>query len=220
MDKIKLWTINNWMDSCITVITETWLHNNILDLAVELAGLTIFRSDCTLESGKTRGGGVCVYINNSCCTDTAVIERHCCPDLEFLLLKCRPFYLPREITAVFVAAVYIHPRANAKAAMSRLHDGISRQQNKHPEAFFIVAGDFNHTNLKTVVPRFFKNVNSKKRKGRTLDQVYTNISGAYKAHPLPHLGHSDHLSLFLTPAYRPLICRSKPHYKSVQCWTK
>lgn len=115
------------------MITETWLSSNILDLAVELAERIIFRSDCTLGYGKTRGGGVCVYIYNSWCTDTPVIERHCCPDLEFLLLKCRPFYLPREITTVFVAAVYMHPQVNAKAAISRLHDGISRQQNKHPE---------------------------------------------------------------------------------------
>ncbi len=104
--------------------------------------------------------------------------------------------------------------------MSRLHDSISRQQNEHPEGFFIVAGDFNHTNLKTVLPRFYKNVDIKTRKDRTLDQVYTSISGAYKAHPSPHLGHSDHLSLFLTPAYRPLICRSKPQYRSVQCLTE
>lgn len=83
-----------------------------------------------------------------------------------------------------------------------------------------MAGDFNLTNLKTVLPRFYKNVDIKTRKGRTLDQVYTNISGAYKACPSPHLGHSDHLSLFLIPAYKPLICRSKAQYKPVQCWTE
>lgn len=121
------------LTSCITVITETWLSNNILDLAVELEERIIFQTDCTLGYGKTREGGVCVYIYNSWCMDTALIERHCCPDLDFLLLKCRPFYLPREITAVFVAAVYIHPQANVKATISRLHDSISGQQNKHPE---------------------------------------------------------------------------------------
>ena len=97
MDEIKLRDVNNRINSCIMVITETWLHENIPDLAVELAGRTIFCADRTSDSGKRRGGGVCVYINNSWCTDTAVIERHCCPDLEFIMLKCRPFYLPREI---------------------------------------------------------------------------------------------------------------------------
>jgi len=88
--------------------------------------------------------------------DTTVIVRHCCPDLEFLLLYCRPFYLPREITQVFIAAVYIPPRANAKVAMSRLHNSITKQQSKHPKGFFIVARDFNHTNLKTVLPTDFR----------------------------------------------------------------
>ena len=67
---------------------------------------------------------------------------------------------------------------NANVAMNKLHGSVTRQQNKHPEGFFIVAGDFNHTNLKTVLPRFYKNVDIQTRKGRTLDQVYTNISGA------------------------------------------
>lgn len=131
------------------MITENWLHENMSDAAVELAGRTIPHADRTSTSGKARGGGVCVYINNSWCTDAKVIERHCCPDMEFLILKCRPFYLPREFTAVVIIAVYVHPRANAKLAMSKLQDAITRQQNKQPDGIFIVAGYFNHSNLKS-----------------------------------------------------------------------
>lgn len=98
--------------------------------------------------------------------------------------------------------VYIHPWANANVAMSRLFCCLLMLSCKHPEGFFIVAVDFNHINLKTVLPRFYKTVDLKTRKGRTVDQVYTNIS------------------LFLTPAYKPLICRSKPQYKPVECWTE
>lgn len=72
-----------------------------------------------------------------------------------------------------------------------------------------------HTNLKTVLP-----VDSRTRKGKTLDQVYTNIPGAYKARPSPHPGYSDDLSLSLTPAYKPIICRSKPQHKTMQSWTE
>lgn len=179
MDEIKLRIVNRRMDSCVTLITETWLHENIPDSAVELAGRTIYRSDRTSESSKKRGGGVCAYVKNSWCTDTVIIERHCCPDLEFLLLKCRLFHLPRETTAVFLVVVYIHPRANANVATNRLYVSISRQQNKHPDGFFVVAGDFNHANLKTVLPKFYKNVDIKTRKGSTLDQVYTSIPRAY-----------------------------------------
>ncbi|XDV25910.1 hypothetical protein PO909_029736 [Leuciscus waleckii] len=103
--------------------------------------------------------------------------------MEFLLLKCRTFYLPREFTAVFVATVYVHPRANAKLAMKKLYEAISAQQNKLPDSLFIVAGDFNHSNLKSLLPKFYKNIKIETRKGKTLDQVYTNIKGAYRGTP-------------------------------------
>lgn len=45
------------------------------------------------------------------------------------------FSLPRETTQLFVANVYIHLRANANVAVRRLHDNISKQQNKHLEGW-------------------------------------------------------------------------------------
>ncbi|CAG5899044.1 unnamed protein product, partial [Menidia menidia] len=44
----------------------------------------------------------------------------------------------------------------------------------------------------------------------TLDLVYTNIKDTFRAAPRPHLGSSDHLSVMLIPAYRPLLIRAKP----------
>ena len=129
------------------IIRETWLQDNIPDQAVELACHTIYRTDHIADSGKLKGEGVYVYVNNSWCTDSTVIERHCSPDLEFLMIKCRPFYLPREIPAAFTVAVYVHPRANAKLVMDSLYDAISKQLNKYPDCVFIAAGDFNHSNL-------------------------------------------------------------------------
>ncbi|KAI3371788.1 hypothetical protein L3Q82_024342 [Scortum barcoo] len=62
-----------------------------------------------------------------------------------MTVKCRPHYLPREFTAVFVTAVYIPPGAKANEALKELHNNISSLQHKHPEAFYVVAGDFNHS---------------------------------------------------------------------------
>lgn len=141
LDDVRLRITNNRLDCCIMVITETRLHDNIPDLAMELAGRSLYSVDRTADSGKSRGGGVCAYIHNSWCTDTIVIERHCFLDLEFLMLKCWPFYLPREFSSVFITAVLVHPRANAKTSTGKLYNAICNQQNRHPESIFIVAGD-------------------------------------------------------------------------------
>lgn len=54
------------------------------------------------------------------------------------MLKCRPFYLPRELSAVFISAVYVHPQANAKIAMGKLFDAISNSKMRTLKAFFLL----------------------------------------------------------------------------------
>ncbi len=79
-------------------------------------------------------------------------------------------------------------------------------------------GDFNHANLKTVLPKIYQHVNFATRGNNTLDFVYTTIKNAYKAVPHPHLGYSDHISVMLIPAYRPLLKLAKPVQKLVTIW--
>lgn len=111
-------TLNNC--SCL-IFTETWLDSSIPDKAIELAGPTAYRADRTADSAKKTGGGLCIYINNSWCTNITVTDKLCSPEAELLLLKCRPFYLPRESSCVYICAVYIPPDANAKLASEQQH---------------------------------------------------------------------------------------------------
>ncbi len=167
---------------------------------------------------ESRGGGLCVYINKEWCNNAAVISKHCSSLVEFMFVKCRPFYLPREFTAIVIVAVYIPPCANAKDALRELYSAISEQQTNNPDGFFIIAGDFNHANLKTVLPKFNQHVNFATRGNNTLDFVYTTGKNAYKAVPRPHLGYSDHISVMLIPAYRPLLKLAKPVQKLITIW--
>lgn len=54
--------------------------------------------------------------------------------------------------------------------------------------------------LRKVLPEFHQHVHFPTRESNTLDRVYTNIPGSYKAFLLPHFGLSDH-SFLLPPAY-------------------
>lgn len=62
---------------------------------------------------------------------------------------------------------------------------VSNLQTTHPEGVFIVAGDFNQANMKTVPPHFNQYVDFATRGMNTLDLAYTNIMKAYKAAPRP-----------------------------------
>ncbi|KAI5615474.1 gastrula zinc finger protein XlCGF28.1-like [Silurus asotus] len=119
---------------------ETWLHSGILDNSIELAGRHTLRADRTLDgSSMTRGGGLCIYVNKAWCTNSVIVGSHCSANLEFFMVKCRPFYLPREFTFTIITAAYIPPDADAKLSMKELYAAISKQQTVHPEAGFIYA---------------------------------------------------------------------------------
>ncbi len=107
------------MDCCIICLTETWMSAMVPDSAIELTGFSVHRSDRTEElTGKSKGGSVCSFINSWCDErDLHSIESFYSPDLEFHMLLCRPFWLPREFTAITVTAVYIPPQANTDKAL-------------------------------------------------------------------------------------------------------
>lgn len=208
----------NIQDCCVLVITETWINATIPEEAIQLAGYATHRADRTSDSGKSRGGGLCAYINNSWCTDAKITDMHCSQDLEYLTVKCRPFYLPREHSVVIITAVYIPPHANITIALGYLLTAISKQQIAHPNGVLMIAGNFNQANLNTVLPKLYQYVKCPTRGKSTLDHVYSNIKHGFKARALPHIGNSDHTSLFLTPVYRPLINTVKPAVKVLRVW--
>ncbi|KAK3519478.1 hypothetical protein QTP70_031483 [Hemibagrus guttatus] len=205
MDELRLQTVtsNIIKDSCILLITVTWLHSSIPDSAIELTDYTAQCHDRTSDSNKSRGGGLCMYVKNNWCTNTVTVDSHCSPKLEYVTVKRRPIYLPREFTVIMITAVYIPPDANANLAIGHLHASICSQQCTYPDAVHIIAGDFNHADLKAVLPKFYQHVKCATRGANTLDKVYSTIKLGYRARPLPHLGQSDHMSLLLIPAYAP-----------------
>ncbi len=113
-----------YRESCLIILTDTWLTAHIPDANVELPGFTTVRADRdTNASGKSKGGGLVLYVNNRWsnpghCSIKSVI---CCCDCELLAVSLRPYYIPREFTQVIVICVYIPPRANMEAALDAVH---------------------------------------------------------------------------------------------------
>jgi hypothetical protein len=63
---------------------------------IQLVGYTLYWQDRTAASGKTQGGGLCIYVNNSWGMISKEISTFCLPKVEYLIINCRPHYLPRE----------------------------------------------------------------------------------------------------------------------------
>lgn len=111
--------------------TETWMHKGIPDLAVQLAGCSLLHWDRdATKSGKKRGGGVCIYINNELCTNAAAVYEDCSA-----ALNCLPFFLPWESSSVVLLAVYLPPSTNTNQALAELYDAVTLQ-TAHPKRGF------------------------------------------------------------------------------------
>lgn len=138
------------------------------------------------------------------CTNTTAVDKLCCPDVEFLLLKCRSFYLPKEFLTVYICTVYISPDANTKLMLAQFHDSM------------VYHDSVNH--IDTVLHLFHQNVKWATRSNNTIHQVYTNVANAYRAQVFLHLGLSDHLLLLLYPRYAQKIWATRLLVRSVWTW--
>ena len=80
-----------------------------------------------------------------------MVKSQCCDPgnisiVSRLTIMYRPFYRPREFTAVIATAVYIPPQVETDMALSKLHNVLSVYLKKNLDAVIIVTADC-HTNL-------------------------------------------------------------------------
>ncbi|KAK7925826.1 hypothetical protein WMY93_008136 [Mugilogobius chulae] len=210
----------DYRDCSAICLTETWLDNTVPDLAVTPPGFSLHRVDRSVKlSNKTKGGGICLMINQRWCNNVKELSRFCSPYLEYMCAKCRPYYLPREFSSVILIGVYIPPSANANVATSELATYISSVENSHPDAVVIALGDFNHANLSIDLPNYTQQVTCPSRGSNILDHCYVPINDAYRSFPRAPLGKSDHAVLLLVPKYRQKLKSNGVKSKVVQCWS-
>eukprot|EP00061_Rhincodon_typus_P018864 g48222.t1 len=173
--------------------------------------------DHTACSGKAKGSGVCFLIKNSWCSDIVTLASHCSPDLEYLTVRCQPYYRPREFTSVILTAVYIQPRADVKNALDMIYTTTNTRETKFPEALFIVASNFNQVNLKQVMPKYHQHMSYPDRRLNILDHCYTTIKDTYRSISHPHFGKSDLSTVFLLRVYKQKLKWENPSQKEGQC---
>ncbi|CAL9696621.1 unnamed protein product [Knipowitschia caucasica] len=130
----------------------------------------------------------------------------------------RPYYLPREYSHVIVTAVYIPPSAKADNACESLFSTMSSLQTQHPQALFIITGDFNHASPASTLPSFTQYITFPTRGSKTLDLFFVNVKDAYTASAHPPLGRADHNIVHLRPIYEPVVRRHPAVSRVVKLW--
>ncbi len=169
-DELQLLTRTNkdFLNTAALCFTETWLNGAIPDSALHLSVFQLFRADRVTESsGKTRGSGLCFYINEGWCTDVTVLKKMCCPNLEALFINCKPFYSPREFCSFILVSVYIPPDARVSAALELLADQITHTEQHYPDSFIVILGDFNKANLTRELPKYRQHITCPQRQQYT-----------------------------------------------------
>ena len=120
---------------------------------------------------------------------------------------------------MILTAAYIPPEVCAKSAMSQLADIITTTEDANPGAKLIISGDFNHTNLRKQLPKYYQHVTCSTRGNNILDHCYSTIRGAYRSLKRAPLGESDHNMVHLVPVYKQQLKRQKPVKRSVRSWS-
>ena len=206
-----------YRDSCLLCFSETWLNPTVIDDSLSLPGFgTPLRLDRQQQAtGKSIGGGLCMYINTKWCKHHIIRHTFNSPHLELLSVSLGPTYLPREFGQLFVCLVYIPPDANYKEAADEIYRHIQELETASPDTPKLILGDFNGCSLSSALPHYQQYVKCATHGSKTIDLCYGNIKNAYKAINKPPIGGSDHNTVFLLPSYRQKLKREKPKTTSV-----
>lgn len=121
-------------------ITESWLTPNIPPSQTALDGYAQFRNDrSAVETGKSKGGGLLVYVDEGWSKNNETLSVHTDSSLELLTLKCRPKWLPREFQSIIVIACYCPYTGSARLVKTAretsktILNHISDMEHKFPE---------------------------------------------------------------------------------------
>ncbi|KAI3368067.1 hypothetical protein L3Q82_026889, partial [Scortum barcoo] len=82
--RLRLGASREMRNCAVLCLTETWLNDNMPDPAFQLDGRLLFRADRNQQSGKARGGGLCVYVNKDWCTNCTLVNSRCSEAIEHM----------------------------------------------------------------------------------------------------------------------------------------
>lgn len=192
--------------SDLVMVTETWLTENVPNEAVHIPGLTIIRKD---RNGG-RGGGVAIYVRDH--IPVKVRNDLIQPPFECLWVTIRPKWLPRVISKIAVACIYLPPTL-VSSDLESFYDYFcyccDLLTSESQSTAIIAAGDFNPSsngfqiNLISKHCQLKQLVKAPTRGTAVLDLILTNVATWYEnPSVLAPIAASDHCVIKWQPKDR------------------
>ena len=111
---------------------------------------------------------------------------------------------------------FTSPDVSATKAVNQLAAQAVAAESAHPDSVAIILGDFNHTNLKKVLPRYTLHIDCATCSSEITDHCNVVFKDAYRAITRAPLRESDHATVVLIPTYRQKLTALKPTKKTVR----
>ena len=207
MDELRLSV--SFLRVDVIIITESWLHDDILDNLLQLNDFDFFRDDRKLR----KGGGVCIWtkpkFNAKRLVPISISPS--CIEVCFLRVFCITF-------SIICVGIYVPPglsRNDHAAIVDFLIHELDHFLLLFPNDRLVFAGDVNDFELEFLRENFClsNRVTEPTRNGAFLDQVWIDeyLCDLYP-HPAivgPPLKNSDHCSVVLRPLLPVTVAESR-----------
>lgn len=77
-------------------------------------------------------------------------------DLEYLIVKCGPFYQLRDLNSTILLTNYIPLQGNIKMELDELYLTVNPYEAVNLDALFNIAGDFNQANFRKYFTKYYQ----------------------------------------------------------------
>ncbi|XP_072179177.1 uncharacterized protein [Diadema setosum] len=168
---------------------------------------------------ERRGGGVSIYVRNNL-SPKHVPEISVPRDIEVVWCHIRPKRLPREVSSIYIASVYCPPNCGIEPDLTdHLITSVDTIRTQHPDAGFVMLGDFNQLDTDTICQNISLQqiIKAPTRNNALLDKIMTNLMRFYRnAEITSPLGLSDHNVILWYPQLSSLLHRNVVHTRVVR----
>ena len=122
--------------------------------------------------------------------DTVCLALYCEELVELMVLSCRPYYLPRELSCIRLILILECARNDSDgcAVTERISDAVSLCLDNNPDAVVLVIGDL------------------------------MAVMSAQSCSTSNSMGKSDHHNLLLMPTYEQELKRTAKSVKHIKVW--